>query len=196
MTERDPRDDDRDASGPDGTGYGGGDDRGGDGRGARALYQLIADALREATELASKEFALFRAELAENISRLIAGIVMLIVAAIFGVATIVLLTSALVEWIAVLVGSDALAALIVAGVTLLLAIIFALIARNRLSLTTLEPKRTRENVNRDGDVFTNRGADEPAADRGDRGGCGALARAPRRDAPAHRAQALGLRHGR
>ena len=36
---------------------------------------------------------------------------MLIVAAIFGVATIVLLTSALVEWIAVLVGSDALAAL-------------------------------------------------------------------------------------
>ena len=51
----------------------------------------------------------------KNISRLIAGIAMLIVAAIFGVATIVLLTSALVEWIAVLVGSDALAALIVAG---------------------------------------------------------------------------------
>ena len=160
MTERDPRDDDRDASGPggtgaSGTGYGGGD-RGGDERGPRALYQLIADALREATELASKEFALFRAELAENIRRLIAGIAMLIVAAIFGVATIVLLTAALVEWIAVLVGSNALAALIVAGVTLVLAVIFALIARNRLSLTTLEPRRTRESVNRDGDVFSNR----------------------------------------
>ncbi len=155
MTERDPRDEDRGASGPDGTGYGG-DDRGGDERGPRALYQLIADALREATELASKEFALFRAELAENIRRLIAGIAMLIVAAIFGVATIVLLTAALVEWIAVLVGSNALAALIVAGVTLVLAIIFALIARNRLSLTTLEPRRTRESVNRDGDVFSNR----------------------------------------
>lgn len=155
MIERDPRDDDRDASGPGGDAPGG-TGYGGDGRGPRALYQLIADALREATELASKEFALFRAELAENISRLIAGIAMLIVAAIFGVATIVLLTSALVEWIAVLVGSDALAALIVAGVTLALAIIFALIARNRLSLTTLDPKRTRESVNRDGDVFSNR----------------------------------------
>ena len=81
---------------------------------------------------------------------------MLMVAAIFGVATIVLLTAALVEWIAVLVDSSALAALIVAGVTLVLAVIFALIARARLSLTTLDPKRTRESVNRDGDVFSNR----------------------------------------
>jgi len=141
---------DRGGAGPQGPG------NGGDDRGPRALYQLIADALREATELASKEFALFRAELAENIRRLIAGIVMLMVAAIFGVATIVLLTAALVEWIAVLVGSSALAALIVAGVTLALMVIFALIARNRLSLTTLEPRRTRENVSRDGDIFSGR----------------------------------------
>lgn len=153
MSERDRRDE-RSGGGMGAGPQGPGD--GGDPRGPRALYQLIADALREATELASKEFALFRAELAENIRRLIAGIAMLIVAAIFGVATIVLLTSALVEWIAVLVDSSALAALIVAGVTLLLAVIFALIARRRLSMTTLEPKRTRESVNRDGDVLSGR----------------------------------------
>lgn len=153
MTEHDPRG----GPGPgDGRRGPGGDDRGGDERGPRALYQLIADALREASELASREFALFRAELSENIRRLIAGIVMLMAAAIFGVATIVLLTAALVEWIAVLVGSSALAALIVAGVTLALAIVFALIARSRLSLTTLDPRRTRESVSRDGDVFSNR----------------------------------------
>ena len=146
MTEDDPRGGGRDA----------GRGSGGDDRGPRALYQLVADALREASELASKEFALFRAELSENIGRLIAGIVMLMIAAIFGVATIVLLTAALVEWIAVLVGSPALAALIVAGVTLLLAVIFALIARNRLSLTTLHPRRTRESVNRDGEIFSDR----------------------------------------
>lgn len=146
MTEDDPRGGRGDA----------GRGSGGDDRGPRALYQLVADALREASELASKEFALFRAELSENIGRLIAGLVMLVIAAIFGVATIVLLTAALVEWIAVLVGSPALAALIVAGVTLLLAVIFALIARNRLSLTTLNPRRTRESVNRDGEIFSDR----------------------------------------
>ncbi len=154
MSERDWRDDERRGGGMGAGPQGPGD--GGDPRGARALYQLIADALREATELASKEFALFRAELAENIRRLVAGIAMLMVAAIFGVATIVLLTSALVEWIAELVDSSALAALIVAGVTLLLAVIFALIARRRLSMTTLEPRRTRESVNRDGDIFSGR----------------------------------------
>lgn len=155
MTEHDPRGGPGYGRGP-GPGPGDGGRGPGDERGPRALYQLIADALREASELASKEFALFRAELSENIRRLIAGIAMLMVAAIFGVATIVLLTAALVEWIAVLVDSSALAALIVAGVTLLLAVIFALIARARLSLTTLDPKRTRESVNRDGDVFSNR----------------------------------------
>ena len=63
---------------------------------------------------------------------------------------------ALVKGIAVLVQSDALAALIVGGVFLLLAIGLGLFGRSKTSLSTLEPTRTGRQVKQDAQVLTER----------------------------------------
>jgi len=125
-------------------------------RDAPGVHQLIADALREASTLASKEFELFRKEMAHNAKLLVSGLVALVVAAVFGIGTLILLTTALVDWIALQVDSRVVASLIVAGLTLLLTIIFLLVARSRLSAATLEPRRTIKSIERDGEIVSQR----------------------------------------
>jgi cytochrome c biogenesis factor len=127
-----------------------------DTRTAPGVHQLIADALREASTLASKEFELFRKEMSHNAKLLVSGIVALVVAAVFAIGTLILLTTALVDWIAIQVGSRVIASLIVAGVTLLLTIIFLLVARSRLSAATLEPRRTIKSIERDSEIVSQR----------------------------------------
>jgi hypothetical protein len=131
-------------------------DRRDDPRSAPGVHQLIADALREASTLASKEFELFRKEMSHNAKLLVSGLVALVVAAVFGIGTLILLTTALVDWIALQVDSRVIASLIVAGVTLLLTIIFLLVARSRLSAATLEPRRTIRSIERDGEIVSQR----------------------------------------
>ncbi|WP_052341301.1 phage holin family protein [Salinarimonas rosea] len=121
-----------------------------------SIQGLVAEALREATDLARKEVALFRAEMSHNVKLLIAGIVALLASSVFAIATLVLLTDALVDWIAVLVDSAALASLIVAGVTLVITIALILYGRSKLSSATLEPTHTIRSVERDGDVLSHR----------------------------------------
>lgn len=127
-----------------------------DPRAERRVHQLVADALREASTLASQEFELFRKEMSHNMKLLVSGIFALVVAAVFAIGTLILLTAALVDWIALQVDSRVLASLIVAGVTLLLMIIFLLLAKSRLSSATLEPRRTIRSVERDGEVISQR----------------------------------------
>lgn len=122
----------------------------------RGVHQLAADALREASTLASQEFELFRKEMSHNMKLLVSGIFALVVAAVFAIGTLILLTDALVDWVALLVGSEVFASLIVAGVTLLLTIISLLIARSRLSAASLEPRRTIKSIERDGEVVAQR----------------------------------------
>src|SRR3982751_6611976 len=78
--------------------------------------KLLGEALRESSDLAQKELALFRAEMSENMRTLAMGLVMVIVAAVFVILALIWLTQALVYWLATVVGSQALAALIVGGV--------------------------------------------------------------------------------
>jgi hypothetical protein len=122
----------------------------------RGVHQLIADALREASTLASQEFELFRKEMSHNMKLMVSGIIALVIAAVFAIGTLILLTAALVDWIALQVDSRVLASLIVAGLTLLLTIIFLLIARSRFSSATLEPRRTIKSIERDGEIVSQR----------------------------------------
>ena len=122
----------------------------------RGVHQLIADALREANLLASKEFELFRKEMSHNMKLMVSGVVALVVAAVFAIGTLILLTSALVDWIALQVDSRIIASLIVAGLTFLLTVVFLLIARSRLSSATLEPRRTIRSIERDGEIVSQR----------------------------------------
>ena len=95
----------------------------------RSIPTLVGDAVRELRDLVSGEIALFRTELAQGVHRISLGLSLLLMAAVFAIAGLFTLLLALVKGIAVLVQSDALAALIVGGVFLVLAIGLGLFGR-------------------------------------------------------------------
>ena len=121
-----------------------------------SIQGLIGDALRETNELARKEIALFRNEMTSNVRSLFVGLGLLVGAAVFGVVALFVLVDALVKWLATVVHSEALAALIVGGVLLVVAVALALIGRNAMSLSTLAPVRTTRQVREDARTLSER----------------------------------------
>jgi hypothetical protein len=65
---------------------------------------------------------------------------------------------ALVDWLATVVGSDALAALIVGVFMAAIAVGLGLYGRSTMSSTTLAPTRTVESVRRDAEMISERAA--------------------------------------
>lgn len=124
--------------------------------GLRSIPSLVGNAIHEFRDLVADEIALFRAEMAQGVHRLSLGLSLLIMAAVFAIAALFTWLLALVKGIAVLVQSDALAALIVGGVFLLLALGLGLFGRSKASLSTLEPKRTESQVKQDVQILTER----------------------------------------
>ena len=120
------------------------------------LPGLLAEALRETTDLARKEIALFRTEMSNNLRTLFLGLGMMVGAAVFAVVALLVLVDALVKWVATLVGSEALAALIVGGAFLLVAVGLALAGRSAMSASTLAPTRTTRQVRQDARVLSER----------------------------------------
>ena len=66
------------------------------------------------------------------------------------------LTEALVAWLAVLLNSEALAALIVGGVMAAIAIGLGLYGRSRMSSFSLTPRHTVDSIKRDSEVLSER----------------------------------------
>ena len=128
------------------------------GNGNQTIQGLVGEALRESTDLAQKEFTLFRTEVSQNIRTLFMGLAMVVVAAIFAIAAVMLLTESLVEWLATVVNSEALAALIVGGVLALIAIGLGLWGRSAMTSSSLVPQRTMRSLQRDAEVLSERGA--------------------------------------
>ncbi len=126
--------------------------------GNQTIQGLVGEALRESTDLAQKEFTLFKTEVSQNIRTLFMGLAMVVVAAIFAIAAVMLLTESLVEWLATVVNSEALAALIVGGVMALIAIGLGLWGRNAMNSSALIPQRTMRSLQRDAEVLSERGA--------------------------------------
>lgn len=124
--------------------------------GNQTIQGLVAEALRESTDLAQKEFALFRTEMNQNIRTVVMGLSMLVVAAVFAIAAVMLFTEALVDWLATVVNSEALAALIVGGVLAILAIGLGLYGRHAMAATSLTPQRTVRSIRRDAEVLSER----------------------------------------
>ena len=115
---------------------------------------LIGKGLRESSDLAQKELALFRAEMSENMRTLATGLITVIVAAVFAILSLIWLTQALVYWLATTVGSETLAALIVGGVLALIALGLGLYGRSTMAKTSLAPKRTIASLERDAEALT------------------------------------------
>src|SRR3954452_22300253 len=116
--------------------------------------KLLGEALRESSDLAQKEMALFRAEMSGYMRTLGMGLVTVIVAAVFAILALIWLTQALVYWLAPKVGSETLAALIVGGVLAVVAIGLGLYGRSAMAKTSLAPKRTVESLERDAGFLT------------------------------------------
>lgn len=128
------------------------------GNGNQTIQGLVGEALRESTDLAQKEFTLFKTEVSQNIRTLFMGLAMVVVAAVFAIAAVMLLTESLVEWLATIVNSEALAALIVGGVLALIAIGLGLWGRSAMTSSSLAPQRTMRSLKRDAEVLSERGA--------------------------------------
>lgn len=122
----------------------------------QGLHLLVGEALRETTDLARKEFTLFRAEMSENVRTIALGLAMFMGAAVLAVAALIWLTQALVDWLATVVNSHALAALIVGGLLAILAIGLGLYGKSAMSASSLTPKRTMRSIQRDGEVLSER----------------------------------------
>jgi uncharacterized membrane protein YqjE len=128
------------------------------GNGNQTIQGLVGEALRESTDLAQKEFTLFKTEVSQNIRTLFMGLALMVVAAVFAIAAVMLLTESLVEWLATVVDSEALAALIVGGVLALVAIGLGLWGRSAMTSSSLTPQRTMRSLKRDAEVLSERGA--------------------------------------
>jgi disulfide bond formation protein DsbB len=122
----------------------------------QTIHRLVGDALRETNDLAQKEFALFRTEISENVRTMFLGLAMVIAAAVFAIAALVLLTDALVKWLATIVNSEALAALIVGGVLAVIAIGLGLYGRSTIVSFSLTPRRTVRSIKRDTQILSER----------------------------------------
>lgn len=121
-----------------------------------SIQGLVGDALRDTADLARKEIALFRTEMTSNVRTIFIGLGLMIGAAVFAVSAILLLTQALVKWLATIVHSEALAALIVAGACLLVAVGLGLWGRSAVSTSSLAPTRTTRSLARDARVLSER----------------------------------------
>jgi len=119
-----------------------------------AIQNLIAAALRDAGDLARKELALFKAEMTDNLRTLAMGVVMMMGAAVLAILSLIWLTQALVNWLATVVHSPALAALIVGGVLAAAAVGLGLYGRSVMSASTLTPDRSLRSLRRDGEVLS------------------------------------------
>jgi uncharacterized membrane protein YqjE len=120
------------------------------------IPKLVGEALHESADLARKELALFRIEMSENVRTIAMGLVMVIAAAVFAILSLIWLTQALVDWLATMVGSHALAALIVGGVIAMIAIGLGLYGRSAMAKTSLAPTHTVQSLQRDKKVLTER----------------------------------------
>jgi low temperature requirement protein LtrA len=125
-------------------------------RGGASLQELVGDAIRDAADLAGKEFALFRTEMADNVAGLAKSAVMFLAAAIFAVASLIWLTQALVDGIDVFIQRKWLSALIVGALLAAIAGVLAMVGKSKLSATSLTPNRTVRSLKRDGEVLTER----------------------------------------
>ncbi len=127
------------------------------GNGNQTIQGLVGEALRESTDLAQKEFTLFKTEISQNMRTLFMGLAMVVAAAVFAIAAVMLLTESLVEWLATVVDSEALAALIVGGLLAVIAVGLGLWGRNAMTASSLTPQRTMRSLKRDAEVLSERG---------------------------------------
>ena len=104
--------------------------------------------MRDGTELVRKEVQLAKLETGEKLEQVARGVVFLIVGLFMLIVALFFLAEALVEGLAILVGSEALSATIIGGLIAIIGIVLALKGKNNLSAENLKPTRTLRTAER------------------------------------------------
>ena len=120
----------------------------------RSLNRLIGETIQSFRDLVSSEIALFKEETTVGIQTVINGLVAIILGAVFAIVTVTLLVEALVEWLAVILESEALAAGAVALGTAVVAAVAIIFGLRQLSNFSLTPDRTIRSVKRDAEILS------------------------------------------
>lgn len=111
--------------------------------------QQVVATFRQFTTLVQDEMTLARAEISRNLSRAGMGIAFICVAALLALVALNVFATALVGLLTANGIPFWLSALIIGGVLLLAALLFALVGKSRLDPEALTPSRTIENVKKD-----------------------------------------------
>jgi hypothetical protein len=118
----------------------------------RSFGQLLADLTNESRALVRNEIDLAKAEISEKVTQVGLGIAALAAGGLVLFAGFLVLLDAAVFGLAKLLepyGWPALAALIVAVATMIIGLIILMIGRSSLKSTNLAPRRTTESLRRD-----------------------------------------------
>jgi hypothetical protein len=118
----------------------------------RSIPELFTDLVGEVTTLVRKEGQLARAEISEKATRALAGLAMILLAAMLLIPALVILLQAAVMG---LIGNGAdptAAALIVGGVIFLIGMVLGLVGWSRLNAGSLVPDKTIDQLKRDTQV--------------------------------------------
>jgi hypothetical protein len=124
---------------------------------SRSLGQLLRDLSEDASTLVRKEIALASAEIGEKISQVKSGITELGIGAIVMLAGTLILLQAAVYGLTMVLGNEALSALIVGGAVLLIGFLLLMAARKNLRAGNLAPERTIAAARRDGEMVREHG---------------------------------------
>jgi hypothetical protein len=113
------------------------------------LFHAFSDTISRATHLVQLEVRVFKAELDEKLSQVKAGVSLIATGAIFIAAALFLLLQAVVLALVDSGLSPALATLLVAGVSIVIGIVFMLVGRRQVDGDALAPNRTIHGLQRD-----------------------------------------------
>lgn len=125
-------------------------------RNDKGLLFLVGDAIGETQVLASKQFALFQAEIESAVRQIALPLSLFLMAALFVLIGLFVLLVAFVKGLALLVGSEAVASLIVGGAFAIVTLGLFAVGYRLMSLSNLEPMRTRRQLARDRDTLRTR----------------------------------------
>jgi uncharacterized membrane protein YqjE len=120
------------------------------------LQRLVMEVARNAGDLVQRELALFKSELKSGIFGLMGAVVMVLAGIVFAMTGLALLAGALVEYFALIFDNRALANLFVGFAALLIALVLFFIAKRKMSLDQMAPRRSLRSLERDRDVIARR----------------------------------------
>lgn len=113
------------------------------------VVTLLTAAFAQSADLVQTEFRLARAELAEKLAALRAGLVMMAIGAILLIVALGMLLQALVGGLIAAGVSPAVAILLVAGGTAVIGLVLFLMGQKRLDPASLTPDRTLDSLSAD-----------------------------------------------